>query len=138
MIVHRDGQCLLGLILPNAMAVQLGFNFRRLQDVELGRGLRFFVGQLFVENGLEGFNAVVANVHAGAGHQFADFRVAFAAETAQGDLASGHSYLSLMEDLSGIEGTSLREATTSSTSPKPFASSALRKLSRSQASKTSS
>ena len=139
MVVHGNGQGLFRSLLSDAVLVQLGLDLGGLFDGQLWRfSLGGFLGQFLVEHLFEGIDAFVAYVHAWAGHQLADFGMRFAAEAAQGEITrAGHGkagYFSSTEDLSGSVVTSLREDTTSSTKPKSLASSAVRKLSRSQAS----
>ena len=108
------------------MTIQLGLDLGGQLDGKLRRRLGFIDSQFLVEHLLESLHATIADVHARPGHQFADFCVAFATEAAQGEIArTGHGYFSLMEDLSGKVGTSVREVTTSSTRPNALASSAL-------------
>ena len=91
-IVHSDGQRLLGGVLPDTMLVQLGLDLGGLLDGQLRRlALGGFLSQLLVEHLFEGFDAFVAYVHPRAGHQLADFGMRFAAEAAQGEIArAGH------------------------------------------------
>ena len=85
-VVHRDGQRLLGFVLADAVLVQRRLDLLGLGDVELDRLFLLLSLQFLVEDVLADENAVVTDVHARPGDQLADLRVGFPAEAAQGDL----------------------------------------------------
>ena len=136
MIVHRDGQSFLRVLLADAIQVELAFDFRRLGNGELRRlcflacSCKFLVEDVFAKD-----DAVVADVNARPGDELSDFRVRFAAETAQRDVGwARHSsditiHDSPLSKQVGVilfhrpdssrsqSGISLRDCTTSSTRP---------------------
>ena len=91
MVVNGHGQRALGLILANAMQIEMALDFGRFRHLRDGRRLFGFGSQLFIEDIFAKDDAVVTNIHAGTGDQFFDFRVRFAAKAAQGNVGrSGH------------------------------------------------
>ncbi len=91
MIVNRDRQGLLGVVLADAAKIQLPANLRRFGHVQPGLllfGLRcqFLIEHLLAEN-----DAVVADKNSRTGDQLFDFGMGLAAKTAQRDIGrSGH------------------------------------------------
>jgi len=121
MIVHRHGQRLFGMLLADALPVQLAFDLGGLGDIEFGPVLFRERGQFLVEHALAQDHAIVTDINARAGDQLFDFRVRFSAEAAQRDIRRpGHgiySFLSAKLVAPAKPGICLRDCTTSSTRP---------------------
>jgi hypothetical protein len=86
MIVHRHRQRLLGLLLPDAMQIELALDLGRLRHAQPRKALPALRAEFLVENVLAENDAVVADVDPGPLDELAHFRVGFAAETAEGKL----------------------------------------------------
>src|SRR5207244_4450609 len=122
MIVYRHRQSLFGVVLPDAMQIKLALYFRRLGN----RHARFVLSQLrcqfLIQDLLAKHDTVVADIDARTGDEFLDLRVRLAAKTAQRDIRRPrhrvYSFLSAkLVAFSASPGISLRDCTTSSTSP---------------------
>jgi hypothetical protein len=87
MVVDGNGQSFLGLVLPNAIKVEMLLDVGRLGDL-LDAGRRFFLfgKEFLIEDVLAKDDAVVADVNAGTGDELLDFSVRFSAETAEGQI----------------------------------------------------
>jgi hypothetical protein len=83
MIVDRDGQSLLGMILPDAMPVQMPLDVGGLWHGELGGGLPVLGRKLLVQDALAQGDAIVADVNARTGDELSDFRVGLSAKAAK-------------------------------------------------------
>jgi hypothetical protein len=86
MVVHRNGQSFFGVLLADAIKVQVPFDNRGFGDSELGLtllilDLKFTVKDVFAKD-----DAVVADVNARPGNELAHFRLRFAAEAAHRDV----------------------------------------------------
>ena len=73
MVMHRDRECALGVLLADALAVKLPLDFRRLGNVQLGLVLLRRRGQFLVQDSFAKDDAVVADIDAGAGNQLFNF-----------------------------------------------------------------
>src|ERR1044072_8490108 len=92
MIVHGHGQSFLGLVLADAVGVELAFDFTRPRDGETRLLLLALQLEFAVEDVLAKDDAIVADINSGAGNELSDFGVRFAAEAAHRDIrGSGHS-----------------------------------------------
>ena len=78
MVVDGDRQHLLGAILANDVIVQNLFDFNGFR--ELVAGLFGAILELFADDVVAEFNALVADEHRGSRDEFADLVLAFAAE----------------------------------------------------------
>src|SRR5262245_43227638 len=95
--MNRDRQGFFGVVLPDALKIELPFYLRGFGNVDAGFVLPILAGQLFVEHLLAQYDAVITNVNAWAGDQLLDLRVGFAAKTAEGDIGRpGHSVYSFL------------------------------------------
>jgi hypothetical protein len=91
MIVNGDGQGFFRVLLPDAKAVKLPFDFRRPGHGKFRLFFLFLKLKLAVKDVFAEDDAVVANINARPGDELADFRVRLAAETAHRDVGrSGH------------------------------------------------
>ena len=96
MIVHRDGERLLGKVLPDDVFVHLALDVDRLDQRHLGVGTAGFLLRFLVEDVFADRNATVADVDARPGDQFAHLRVTLSAERAHGKICrAGHGILFL-------------------------------------------
>ncbi len=88
-VVHRDRQRFLGVVLPDAMLVQVFLDLLRLGNLLRRRPLLLggFRAQLLVQNILAQDDAVITDIHTRAGDELLDFGVGFAAKTAECDVA---------------------------------------------------
>ena len=87
MIMHRHSQSFFRVLLADAKFVQLPFDLSRLGNA--GAQLRFFGlrgCEFLVEDVFTKDNAIIADVNAGTGNELFNFRVRFAAETAERDV----------------------------------------------------
>ncbi len=122
MIMHCDREGLFGVVLADALAVELALDLRRLGHAAAGLVFFRLRGQFLVEHALAQHHAIVADINPRPGDQLLDFRVGFPAEAAKGHVGgpghAGYSFLSArLVVLSGNPGISLRDCTTSSTRP---------------------
>src|SRR5437667_12049989 len=132
MIVHGDSERALSVVLADAIQVKLAFDIGGLGNFKLKNTLARFVAQFFVEDVFADDDATVADVNTRPLNELFDFGVRLAAETAEGELrGSSHVVLCYLvtSDFSTRPGISLRDWTTSSTSPYDWASSELMKSS---------
>jgi hypothetical protein len=92
MIMNRDRQSFLGVLLADTVQIQLPLDFRRFGNGEFRLVFLILEFQFAVEDVFTKDDAVIANVNARPGDELAHFRVRFAAETAHGKLVgAGHS-----------------------------------------------
>ena len=83
-VVDRDGQGLLGVLLADDVLVQAGLDLRRAQEA-LARGFRALApGELLIQDVAAEVHALVADEDAGAGHEAADLVGGLSAERALG------------------------------------------------------
>ena len=75
MIMHRNGQCLFGVFLADAMQVEQAPDFRWLRNVELRQLLAVLRPQFLVEHVFADDDATVADVNAWPLNEFFDFGV---------------------------------------------------------------
>jgi len=75
MIMHRHRQSFLGVILSNAMPVQMRFNIIRLGHAELRRGAIVLGRKFLVQDAFAKGDAIVADINARPGNQLLDLRV---------------------------------------------------------------
>src|SRR5438876_6640565 len=86
MIVDGHRERAFGVVLADAMSVQVLFDFRRFGHLVSWRRFLRFVMEFFVENTFAQQHTMVADVNARPGDQLFDFRMGFAAETAERDV----------------------------------------------------
>ena|SRR5436190_6997508 len=87
MIVHSYRQRLLGLVLPNAILVEVVLNLDGFWDgTDEGRLLGFNRRQLFIENAFAKNDAVIADVDPWTLNELLYFCMRFSAEAAQGNI----------------------------------------------------
>src|SRR6266487_385560 len=86
MIVDGYRERAFGMILADAMAVQVLFDFCGLGHLMSRRRFLRFVMEFFVEDTFAQQHAMVANINARTGDQLFDFRMGFAAEAAKSDV----------------------------------------------------
>src|SRR5712664_2805818 len=120
MIVNRDCQRFLRVLLANALQTELALDVRRLRDVNArfllpGLGRKLFIQHLFAQD-----HTIIADIDARTCDKLFDFGVGFAAKTAQRDIRRArhavYSFLSArLVARSASPGISLRDRTTSST-----------------------
>ena len=91
MIVDRHRQGFFGVFLADAMQVQQPFDFGGFGNGEFRLFFLVLQLQLAIEDVFAKDDAVVADVNAGPGDEFAHFRVRLAAETAHREIVrAGH------------------------------------------------
>ena len=91
MIVHRDGERLLGDVLADDVLVERAADFDRLRHANGRRLPARFLVQFLIENAFADVDAAVANVNAGPGDEFAHLGVALATEGAHRQVGgAGH------------------------------------------------
>ncbi len=121
MIMNGNGESFLGVILADALQIELPFDFGGLGNADprfvFARLREFLIKHLLAED-----DAIVADINTGAGDELFNFGVRLAAKTAQRDVGrAGHSgYSGLSTKLvarSTNPGISFRDWTTSSTRP---------------------
>src|SRR5208282_3675406 len=104
MVMHRHSQGFLRVLLPDAIGIQLPFDFGGPGHGELRLLLLLLKLQLAVEDVFAQDDAIVADVNARPGDELAHFRVRLAAETAHRDVGrTGHVQTS-MEEYKSITG----------------------------------
>jgi hypothetical protein len=86
MIVNCDRQCLLGVLLADALDIELALDFGRLGDVNPRLLLPCLGRKLFVQHLLAQDHTVIADVNTRTCDKLFDFGVGFAAKTAQCDI----------------------------------------------------
>jgi hypothetical protein len=86
MIVDGHRERAFGVLLADAMAIQVLFDFSGFGHLVSRRRFLRFVVEFFVENTFAQQHTMVANINPGAGNQLFDFRMGFAAETAERDV----------------------------------------------------
>src|SRR5439155_25299918 len=116
------GQGFLCVLLADAIEVELALNFGGFGDAQAGFTSSGLSSKFLVQHLLAKRHATVADINAGAGDEFFDLRVGFAAKTAQRDVRRPrhrvYSFLSAkLVARSARPGISLRDCTTSSTNP---------------------
>jgi hypothetical protein len=72
-IVDRHGQGFLRVLLPDAKAIQLPFDFARFGSFEIRAGLGGWREQLLIEDVFAKNDAVVTDVNARPGNELSDF-----------------------------------------------------------------
>ena len=116
-VVDRDGQGLLGVLLADDVLVQAGLDLRRAQEA-LARGFRALApGELLIQDVAAEVHALVADEDAGAGHEAADLVGGLSAERALGLLDLPIIFGHALPLLTKIELRQRRGATISSTMP---------------------
>src|SRR5919108_2655514 len=80
MVVYGNGEGLFGVLLADAVQIELAFDLSGLRDVEPGKLLSALGPQLLVEDILAHDDATVADVNAGPLDELLDFGVRFSAE----------------------------------------------------------
>jgi hypothetical protein len=90
-VVYRNGERFFGVFLPDAVEIQLAFYFRGFGHGKFGLFLLVLQLQFTVEDVLAKDDAIITDIDAGAGDEFAHFRVRLTAETAHRDIVwPGH------------------------------------------------
>ena len=85
-VVDGDRERPLGVLLPDAVLVQLALYGRRLGDFELGRGALGVRRKFLVQHALADVDAVVADIDPGTGDELLHLGVGFAAEGAEREI----------------------------------------------------
>jgi hypothetical protein len=93
MIMHRDGQRFFGMVLADAMTIQMPFDIAGLWHGKLGNGLFVLSRKLLVQDAFAESDAIVANVNARTGDQLFDLGMGLPAKAAKGDVSGpGHGF----------------------------------------------
>jgi hypothetical protein len=79
-VVHRDGEHFLGVLLPDHILIELGEKVFGLGNGELGGDFLLLFVELFFEDAAADIDAPVTDVDPGTGDEFFDFSVALSAE----------------------------------------------------------
>src|SRR4051812_29102530 len=86
MIMHRDRQRPLRMLLANAIFIQLTLDLGRFGNANPRLVLPRLRRKFLIEDVLAKYHAIVADVNAGTGNKFLHFRVGFPAEAAKCDV----------------------------------------------------